>query len=177
MRIWRHNRNRLQQLESGAPVLIVSDSDVTALLNQYGSFSAELQQQHNCEMEDQAYIQRNHQASIVRFFASLPLSERFQTNMKTLLAFLTKEVERYVPKDMDFYNEPTRNTLDIPQYESAIKDEDKKLSYSTCNIYVGANYVYQDKGYDKAQVVNLCPHFMYKHRRHCLLHVNNSEFL
>lgn len=47
---------------------------------------------------------------------------------------------------MDFYNEPTRNTFDIPQYEPAIKDEGKKHLYSTCNKDVGANYVFQEKG-------------------------------
>ncbi|CAO0791381.1 unnamed protein product [Mucor circinelloides] len=51
-----------------------------------------------------------------------------------------------VQKDMDFYNEPTRNAFDIPQYESAIKDEGKKHLYSTCNRDVGANYLIQEKG-------------------------------
>ncbi|KAL0141488.1 transcriptional activator of glycolytic enzymes-domain-containing protein [Mucor lusitanicus] len=151
--IWRNNKRRLQQSENGAPVETVSDTDVPTVvyktagfLNAEGTYDAALQEEHDRQMQSQAYSDiiknRSYNTTVTygyrqiefllfceKYYASMPLADRFQANEKTLLAFMMREVNALLTMTLN---------LKIPQATAK-----KKTMLQKVNSHVAANVIPQ----------------------------------
>ncbi|KAL0138596.1 transcriptional activator of glycolytic enzymes-domain-containing protein [Mucor lusitanicus] len=144
--IWRNNKRRLQQSENGTPVETVSDTDVPSFLNAEGTYDAALQEEHDRQMQSQAYSDiiknRSYNTTVTygyrqiefllfceKYYASVPLADRFQANEKTLLAFMMREANALLTMTLN---------LKIPQATAK-----KKTMLQKVNSHVAANVIPQ----------------------------------